>query len=100
ATKDAIKHWAWGIGDDNPMWLDPDYAARGPYGCIIAPPTFLYSNNHGPLGPDDRPSRGTRMPGIHGLHLYDEWEFLDVVRVGTQLKSQEYITNVEEKTGR
>ena len=23
-TKDAIKHFAWGIGDDNPLWLDPN----------------------------------------------------------------------------
>ncbi len=28
ATRDAIRHYAHGIGDDNPLWCDPDYAAR------------------------------------------------------------------------
>ena len=27
ATRDNIRHWAHGIGDDNPLWCDPDYAA-------------------------------------------------------------------------
>ena len=31
ATQDAIRHWCYGIGDYNPLYLDPDYAARGPY---------------------------------------------------------------------
>ena len=28
ATRDNIRHYAHGIGDDNPLWCDPDYAAR------------------------------------------------------------------------
>ena len=28
ATRDSIRHWAHGIGDDNPLWCDPDYAAK------------------------------------------------------------------------
>ena len=27
ATRDNIRHYAHGIGDDNPLWCDPDYAA-------------------------------------------------------------------------
>ena len=26
ATRDAIRHYAHGIGDDNPLWCDPAYA--------------------------------------------------------------------------
>ncbi|MGE0540572.1 MAG: MaoC family dehydratase N-terminal domain-containing protein [Dehalococcoidia bacterium] len=100
ATKDAIRHWAWGIGDDNPLFLDEEYAAKGPYGGLIAPPTFLYSNNHGPYGPGSKPSRGGGMPGIHGLHLYDSWAFYEPVRVDTPLTPTEYVAAVEEKTGK
>ena len=32
ATRDNIRHWAHGIGDDNPLWCDPSYAATTPYG--------------------------------------------------------------------
>jgi acyl dehydratase len=41
ATKDAIRHFANGIGDSNPLWRNPEYARRTRYGGIIAPPTFL-----------------------------------------------------------
>ncbi len=45
ASQDAIRHFAHGMGDDNPLWTDPAYAATTRYGCIIAPP--LYSLCHG-----------------------------------------------------
>lgn len=41
ATKDAIRHFANGIGDPNPLWRNPEYAKGTRYGHIIAPPTFL-----------------------------------------------------------
>src|SRR6516164_673461 len=28
ASRDVVRHYAWGIGDDNPLWCDPAYAAR------------------------------------------------------------------------
>lgn len=43
ASIDNIRHYAHGCGDDNPLWSDPDYAAKGPYGGIVAPPTFYYT---------------------------------------------------------
>ena len=39
ATRDAIRHFAWGIGDDNPLWLDPEYGATSPSGTTVAPPS-------------------------------------------------------------
>lgn len=43
ATRDVIRHYAWGIGDDNPVYSDPDYAKRTKWGTIIAPPTFFFA---------------------------------------------------------
>ncbi len=40
---DAIRHYAYGTSDGNPLWLDRDYAARSPYGRLVAPPAFLTS---------------------------------------------------------
>jgi len=45
ATRDNIRHWAHGIGDDNPLWCDPNYAARTTYGAVLAPPSFLFPLN-------------------------------------------------------
>ena len=43
AGRDVIRHYAWGIGDDNPLWSDPAYAAGTRWGGIIAPPTFFFA---------------------------------------------------------
>lgn len=43
ATADAIRHYAYGTSDGNPLWLDPAHAARSPYGRLVAPPGFLTS---------------------------------------------------------
>jgi acyl dehydratase len=39
---DAIRHYAYGIGDTNPLWVDRDYAAASRHGHQ-APPTILYA---------------------------------------------------------
>src|SRR3546814_2678420 len=43
ATRDGIRHYAHGIGDDNPLWCDPTYAAKTKYGSVVALPSFLFS---------------------------------------------------------
>ena len=43
ATRDNIRHYAHGIGDDNPLWCDPDYARGTRYGDVIAPPSFIFA---------------------------------------------------------
>ena len=41
ATEIAIQKFADGIGDTNPLWTDPEYAAKTRYGTIVAPPGGL-----------------------------------------------------------
>jgi len=45
ATRDAIRHYAHGIGDDNPLWCDPAYAETTAFGAIVALPSFLFSTS-------------------------------------------------------
>ncbi len=68
ATADSIRQFAWGISDDNPLWLDRDYAAQSPHGRRLAPPAFLTS---------------VQYPVVHGsepratlAHLVGEVEFV------------------------
>jgi acyl dehydratase len=61
ATRDNIRHYAHGIGDDNPLWCEPDYGKAGPYGEIVAPPSFVFTLNRvlsGYVG---------GLPGIHAM---------------------------------
>ncbi|MFQ5539989.1 MAG: MaoC family dehydratase N-terminal domain-containing protein [Candidatus Binatia bacterium] len=43
ASADAIRHYAYGTDDGNPLWLDQEYADKSRYRKIVAPPAFLVS---------------------------------------------------------
>ncbi|MGW0021484.1 FAS1-like dehydratase domain-containing protein [Rhodococcus sp. NPDC003382] len=42
ANRWTILRFAEGIGDTNPLWCDPEYAASTRYGGLVAPPTWSY----------------------------------------------------------
>ena len=67
ATRDGIRHYAHGIGDDNPLWCDPEYAAKTKYGKIVALPSFLFST--------DRIVSGYcgGLPGVHAMWAGADW---------------------------
>jgi acyl dehydratase len=41
-TDDSIARYCAAVRNDNPLYLDPEVARRGPFGGIIAPPTFIF----------------------------------------------------------
>ena len=43
ADRMAILRFAEGIGDDNPLWTDPEYGATSVHGTLIAPPSFIFA---------------------------------------------------------
>jgi len=45
ATRDNIRHYAHGIGDDNPLWCVPEYARKTKFGDVIALPSFLFTTS-------------------------------------------------------
>ncbi len=101
ATKQAIRHWAWGIGDLNPLWQDEEYAQQTKYGCIVAPPSFLYSCLYGPryeIG--GKPSRGTGLPGLHGLYTGDDFEFYRPIIVNDSITVITKLADIIEKKGK
>jgi len=87
---DAIRHYAHGIGDDNPLWLDPEYASKTRYGCIIAPPTLLYAT--------DRVISGYvgGLPGIHAMFAGTNWRWYLPVIVGTKMHTEVYLKDLVE----
>jgi acyl dehydratase len=75
----SIRYFALAIGDDNPLYVEEDYARRAGYPSIIAPPTLVCETcqyAHRPPDQDgyightwDLPIRGCRM--IRGGHDYE-----------------------------
>lgn len=107
ATKDAIRHWAHGVGDTNPLWTDEEYATKSRFGCIVAPPTYLNTATSGPQAPYDpkysvppEQRTGGRLPGVGGLHGGSEWEFYRPILVNDRLTAVQYLADVQEKQGR
>ena len=82
-----IRRWAmYSMGDDNPLWVDTEYARRTIWGVNIAPPTFLYSVDTTIVGPG--------LPGVQWLYGGTEWEFFKPVRVGDISTSRARMTDV------
>jgi acyl dehydratase len=43
ATRHAILRFCEGIGDGNPLWTEPEYAAESVHGGLMAPPSFIFA---------------------------------------------------------
>lgn len=81
-TEDAIRHFAQGTDDDNPLWSDPDYASQTPFGKIVAPPAFIFANRYPIL-------HGAPMPApLASLIGGVEAEWFEQVYAGDTLRSE------------
>ncbi|MER5437681.1 MaoC family dehydratase N-terminal domain-containing protein [Streptomyces sp. NPDC002790] len=79
ATRLAILRFAEGIGDDNPLWTDEEYAAEGPFEGIIAPPSFIFAC----LG-----SVQVGWRGLGGFHAETDVTFHAPIRVGDKITAR------------
>ena len=90
ATRDNIRHYAHGIGDDNPLWCDPDYAAKSSHGGIVALPSFLFATSRivsGYVG---------GLPGIHAMWSGADWTWHKHVRRNDVISSEARLKDIIE----
>jgi acyl dehydratase len=88
-TADAIRHFALGIGDDNPLWLSKRHAAES-VGSVLAPPTFLWTAFMTPMFfPSDSKARssGGGMPGMQALYAGCQFRFNRPIKPGDTLRA-------------
>jgi acyl dehydratase len=81
ATRDAIRHWAHGIGDRNPFWLE-----RG-----IAPPTILFAMDRivsGYVG---------GLPGIHAMYAGTDFRWRAPIRENDRVVGESVLKDLVEK---
>jgi N-terminal half of MaoC dehydratase len=100
ASLDSIRHWAWGIGDDNPLWSEPDYGAASQYGTNLAPPSFLYSCNQGPNHFRSEPSRGEGLPGLHAVWAWERWTWHRPILRGTSINATKQLVEANVRASR
>ena len=92
ASRDAIRHFADGLGDTNPLFKDPGYARNTKYGRIVASPCFLYSVRW--LSP------GRGFTGVHGWYSGGEWEWYRPIYDGEDIKVVCVLLDQVEKAGK
>jgi acyl dehydratase len=81
ATRDAIRHWAQGIGDRNPHWATH----------AVAPPTILFAM--------DRVVSGYvgGLPGIHAMYAGTDFKWRRPIREGDRVVGESILVDVVEK---
>lgn len=92
ATRDAIRHFADGIADDNPLWRDPAYARTTRWSRILAPPTILYAVDATIVAP--------KLAGWQWIYAGTRWTWFDVIREGDAIEATAMLKDVTLKSGR
>ena len=90
ASRDAIRHYAHGIGDDNPLWCDPEYAKNTKYGTIVALPSFLFSTSRivsGYCG---------GLAGVHAMWAGADWTWHKPVLRNDTIRTEAYLKDLVE----
>ena len=92
-SPDAIRHYAYGIGDRNPLWVDPEYPrTRGREQG--APPSMLFAA--------DKVLSGyvTGLPGIHAMFAGASFRFRRPLRAGDRLQAAATLRDLVERPSR
>ena len=92
ASKDVIRHYSWGIGDDNPLYCDEAYARKTKYGRIIAPPLFLYGIFDAVVAPG--------LPDIQWIYAGADWNFYKPVFVNDKIQAKASLADVKQVSGK
>jgi acyl dehydratase len=90
ATRDAIRHYAHGIGDDNPLWCDPDYARRTRFGDVVALPSFLFATSRivsGYVG---------GLSGVHAMWAGADWTWHRIVPRNEEIATEAWLKDLVE----
>src|SRR5580698_10444249 len=90
ATRDNIRHYAHGIGDDNPLWCVPEYAKKTSFGDVIALPSFLFATSRiisGYVG---------GLPGIHARWAGAHWTWHKPVMRNDEITTEAWLKDLIE----
>ncbi len=103
ASADSIRHFANGIGDDNPIFCDPEYAAGTRWGDVIAPPMFAMSMGipeqvEWTEAEREAMSGGDPLAGVGQYLCGERWLFARPIVPGTRLYKSTWLQSVEMKT--
>lgn len=91
ASPDAVRHFCWGIGDENPLFCDPGYGKASPWGTGLAPGCFLYTIDTTVVAP--------KLRGIQWLYGGTDWEWYRPIRHRDSFTVRARLLDAVEKRG-
>jgi acyl dehydratase len=89
-NSDAARHFAWAIGDDNPLWLESGYGKGTRWNAQLCPPCILYSTDNIVSGAVEG------LPSVHAMFAGTDWRWLKPVKVGTSVKARSVLKDMIE----
>lgn len=92
ADRTAVRRFCDGIGESNPLYLDPDYAASSVWGAEFAPPSFIVSVFPGWI------LQG--LPGVHAFHTSTSFKFNKPVPLGAEIIPESTFTGFRSFPGK
>lgn len=103
-TLDGTRHFAYGYGDANPLWCDPDYGKNSRWGTVVAPPNFMYTmgeNAAPPLTAEQKTlMKGDPFAGLGSYQAVMEFEWFRPLLLGDRCQVLRAQVGVQEKTSR
>jgi acyl dehydratase len=81
-----IRHWCDAMSDANPVYTDPDAAAKSAHGGIVAPPAMLDAWTMPGL-----PGRRASHPGTSPLRALDQAGFTSVIATNSEHEYVRYL---------
>jgi acyl dehydratase len=97
-TWDGTRHFAYGYGDENPLWCDLDYGKTTRWGGLIAPPNFLYTmgeSDSQQLTPEHKALlKGDPLIGLGSYQAVMEFEWWRPLHAGDRLKRRSALIGV------
>ena len=91
ASPDAVRHFCWGIGDENPLYCDPAYGRSSRWGTGLAPGCFLYTIDTTVVAP--------KLRGIQWMYGGTDWEWYRPIRHRDSFTVRARLLDAVEKRG-
>jgi acyl dehydratase len=99
-TWDGTRHFAYGYGDDNPLWCDRTYGEGTRWAGLIAPPNFLYTMGEPdapPLTADEKALlKGDPLVGVGSYQAVMEFEWFRPLRLADRVRQSCALVGVRE----
>ncbi|CAN5546962.1 MaoC family dehydratase N-terminal domain-containing protein [soil metagenome] len=101
-TPDGTRHFAYGYGDANPLYVDREYGKDTRWGTLIAPPNFMYTmgeNAAAPVTPEQKIlMKGDPFAGLGSYQAVMEFQWFRPLVLGDRCQVVRAQVGVQEKT--